>query len=249
MNGKLYIFGRHPVLEMLQSEPERIVKIFMKDSLSKAVSEEVALLAKRKNIPIEKTDERSLAEFSQGGNHQGLVALISEAKALDLSSWLISVKDISNPCVVVLDELEDTHNVGAIIRTAAGLGAHGIIFGKHRQAPITGTVYKTSAGTVGKIPLISVSNINDAIRKLKENKFWAYGLDGAAEKTIWQEKFDAPTCFIVGAEGSGMRAETKKLCDVLLKIPMERGVESLNASVSAALAIGEWKRWNIEHRP
>ncbi len=242
--NKTYIYGKHPVMDMISTEPKRISKIFIKKNFADEAT--IQKFATKNKIPLQTMEERKLDEYAEGGVHQGIVAQVAPARMIEMKDFFALVKDKENPCAIILDELEDPHNVGAIIRTAAALGASGIIMGKHRQAQINGTVYKTSAGTVDKIPLIRVANLNDAIRKLKENKFWVVGLDGNSPKTIWQEKFDSPTAFVIGAEGKGIRSETAKLCDFLLAIPMTPGVESLNASVSTALAIGEWKRQQIK---
>lgn len=242
--NKIYIFGKHPVMDIMQNSPKRISKIFLKKNFADEAS--IQKFATKNKIPLQIVEERKLDEYSLDGVHQGIVAVVAPAKMLEMKDLFSLVKERENPCVIILDELEDPHNVGAIIRTASAFGVSGIIMGKHNQAQINGTVYKTSAGTADKIPLIRVANLNDAIRKLKENKFWVVGLDGNSPKSIWQEKFDSPTAFVIGAEGKGIRSETSKLCDFLLSIPMTSGVESLNASVSTALAIGEWKRQQIK---
>jgi 23S rRNA (guanosine2251-2'-O)-methyltransferase len=173
---------------------------------------------------------------------RGLVAIVAPVEYIELKDWLDSVSEIDRPCVVILDELEDQHNIGAIIRTAVAAGVHGIIMPKHRQAPVGGVAYKTAVGLIDKIPLIKVTNINEAIRTLKEHKFWVVGLHQDAQDTIWSQDLDMPVCFIVGSEGDGMRQKTGEICDFLVRIPMENGVESLNASVSAAVMMYEWKR-------
>jgi 23S rRNA (guanosine2251-2'-O)-methyltransferase len=241
----IYIYGKHPVLEKIQNSPKTVEKIFIKNSLDVKVVKEIEELASRSKVPFIFVPEKKLEELSNNGNHQGLVALISSVSYVDLKGWLESVQKINNPCVIALDELEDPHNVGAIIRTSAALGVHGIIIPKHRQAPITGVAYKTSAGSVDKIPLIRVTNLNDTLRTLKENRFWVVGLDQKAKENIWKQDLDMSVCFVVGSEGGGIREKTKELCDFLTMIPMENNVESLNASVSTALVLGEWKRRRI----
>lgn len=237
-----YIFGKHPILEKLEHNPKSIEKIFIKETLDPKMAQEVKNLASKAKVPFVFVPERKLEDLTLGGVHQGLVALVAPIHYLELNSWLESVKDIENPCVLLLDELEDPHNVGAIIRTAVAAGVHGIIMPKHRQAPLAGAAYKSSAGLMDKIPLIRVTNVNDSIRTLKENKFWIVGLDQNAKETIWSQDLDMSTCFIIGSEGDGMRLKTKELCDFLVNIPMDKKAESLNASVSAAVVMYEWKR-------
>lgn len=238
----MLIYGKHPVLEKLANDPNRIEKLLIKDTLDRELMEEVKLHASKAGVEFVMVPERTLRDISNGGTHQGLAARITAVPYIELSDWLESVKGIENPAVVLLDELEDPQNVGAIIRSAVAAGVHGIIIPKHRQAPLSGSAYKSSAGTIEKIPLIRVTNVNDSLRILKDNKFWVMGLDGSAKKSIWDEDFDTPLCFVVGSEGDGMRLKTGELCDFLVRIPMENKVESLNASVSAALVMYEWKR-------
>jgi 23S rRNA (guanosine2251-2'-O)-methyltransferase len=239
---KNYVYGKHPVIAKLTNNPKSVEKIFLKETLDAKVVAEVQALAKKARVPFSFIPQDKLDSMAEGGVHQGMVAQVLPIEFLDLSQWLKSVEDVQNPCVMLLDELEDPHNVGAIIRTAVAAGVHGIIVPKHRQAPLSGAAYKTSAGLMEQIPLIRVTNVNDAIRTLKDNKFWIVGLDQGAKETIWSQDLDMPVCFIVGAEGDGMRQKTGELCDFLIKIPMEPVAESLNASVSAAIVMYEWRR-------
>ena len=142
------------------------------------------------------------------------------------------------------------HNFGAILRTAAATGVAGVIVPKDSQAPINGTVYKTSAGAVAKIPVVRVSNINQIIEKLKKNKFWTAAIDMDEEANskqqkknqLWNQTFDTPMAFIMGAEGKGVSVKTKEHADYIISIPMENDIESLNVSVAAAVVLYEWKR-------
>ena len=143
-----------------------------------------------------------------------------------------------------MDELEDPHNVGAIIRSAAGFGASAILLAKHRQSPITGVVTKASAGTIDRVPLVRIGNINDAIVKLKEKGFWILGLDGDGDQSLFEIDMKMPVCIVVGGEGKGIREKTLDNCDIKVRIPMENKVESFNASVSAALVLYEWRKQN-----
>lgn len=236
------IYGRHPVEEMLMSNPRSISKIYIKKGVELKFSKWINEKARAHRIPVMEVDGRKLSELAEGSNDQGVVALVAGTKFLELDEWLTSIKDIKNPCCLLLDELEDPHNVGAILRSAAAFGVHGIIFGKHRQSPITGGVHKSAVGTVGKVPLIRVTNLNNAIDVLKDNRFWIAGLDASGDTELSKMDMDLSLCVIVGAEGEGIRAKTLERCDFKLNIPMENGVESLNASVSVALVMYEWKK-------
>jgi 23S rRNA (guanosine2251-2'-O)-methyltransferase len=241
-DNTLLIYGKHPVLEKLANNPERIEKLLIKDTLDRELMAEIKLRASKAGVEFTMVTERTLRDIANGGTHQGLAARITPVAYVELDQWLESVKNIENPAVLLLDELEDPQNVGAIIRSAVAAGIHGIIIPKHRQAPLSGAAYKSSAGLMDNIPLIRVTNINDSIRILKDNKFWVVGLDARGKDTIWTQDLDMPVCFIIGSEGDGMRLKTGELCDFLVRIPMDNGAESLNASVSAAVMMYEWKR-------
>lgn len=240
----LYIYGRKPIEEALLTDPKNVKTLYVKESVKEAdVSIIRPYLAKYK-IPLTRVPENKLESLVGDVNTQGFVAELREFKTLEFNDWIEGLDKETNPLVFVLDELEDPHNVGAIIRVAAASGAAGVIMSKHRQAPITSAVYKTSAGTAARLPIIVVSNTNDTIKKLKDHKFWVVGLGAESKKTIWDEKWDTPMAVVIGNEGRGIRTVTKEGCDYLLSIPMEGGVESLNASVTAGVVAYEWKRRN-----
>lgn len=238
----LYIYGKHPVEELLASDPKRISKFFVKEGIDAQFFNIVKAASTKHRIPIAHVDQRKLDELAEQGIHQGIVALVTDVPYLELKEWLKTIDVTTNPCCVLLDEIEDPHNVGAIVRSAAAFGASGIILGKHRQAQVTGTVVKASAGTIDKIALIRTTNTNDAIEKLKEKKFWIVGLAGEGTTTLIDLDMHMPICFVIGSEEHGIREKTREHCDFLVSIPMHNNVESLNASVSAAVALYEWQR-------
>jgi 23S rRNA (guanosine2251-2'-O)-methyltransferase len=146
--------------------------------------------------------------------------------------------------LVLLDELTDPHNVGAIIRSAAAFGVSGVLIPEHRQAPVTGTVVRVSAGMSFVIPLVTVGNVNTALRDLKDKGFWIYGLTENGDTNITKETFDKPTVFVIGNEGRGIREKTEELCDFKLRIPIHKQCDSLNASASAAAV---FYAWTVQH--
>lgn len=237
-----YAYGVNPILEILSREPDTIDKIFIRENLKSSSSYSVVNSASAHRIPVAKVPESKLYELVGDVNHQGMVAAISEIEYQEFEEWLSAIEPSPGMAVLCLDEIEDPHNLGAILRTAAAAGITAVIVPKHRQAPVNATVMKTSAGTAGRIPIIRAVNLNQAILSLKENKFWIAGLDQNADSAIWDQTFDVPMAFVIGNEGRGMRKKTGEHCDFLLSLPMENGVESLNASVSAALICYEWKR-------
>ncbi len=244
MEDKEYIFGKHPIEEFLTRTPKRVQKIFIKDGIDPRFGASLKALAKKYKISVVEVDLKKLALLSGGEQHQGVVALVSPTPMLDLKEWIAKIKIENNPCVVLMDELEDPHNVGAIIRSAAGFGASAVLLAKHRQSPITGVVTKASAGTIDRVSLVRIGNINDTIVKLKEKGFWILGLDAEGDQSLFEVDMKMPVCLVVGGEGKGVREKTLENCDIKVRIPMENKVESLNASVSVALVLYEWRKQN-----
>lgn len=224
--------------------PDSIKNVIVKDTIKDASLIYLKEYIKKHKIPLTKMPGKRITEYVGDVNHQGVIAEVEEFASVDFKEWLDGLDKDVNHLVFVLDELTDPQNTGALIRVAAAAGVAGVILSKHRQAPINATVFKTSAGAVTKIPIIIVSNITYAIEHLKKNKFWVTALDSSAEKTFWDEPFDAPMAVVVGNEGDGVHEHVLKASDYALSIPMEKGVESLNASVSGGVIAYEWKRKN-----
>ncbi len=240
-----YAYGMRPLEEILEKDPSSIDKIYIRDNLSGHKIRFIDNQASDNRIPVTRVPESKLIDLVGKVNHQGVVAAISEITYLDFEDWLDEFEPSPQTAVLCLDEIEDPHNFGAILRTAAASGIDAVIVPKHRQAPVNATVMKTSAGTAGRIPIVRAVNLNQAILSLKENKFWIAGLDQDAKTAVWDQKFDVPMAFVIGNEGRGMRKKTGEHCDFLLSLPMQNDVESLNASVSAALVCYEWRRQKI----
>ena len=243
-----YSYGVNPIQELLDREPDTIEKLYIRDNLRSTASFNIVNSASNHRIPVTKVPESKLIDLVGDVNHQGIVAAISEINYLEFEEWLSELEPTPETAVLCLDEIEDPHNLGAILRTAAAAGISAVIVPKHRQAPVNATVMKTSAGTAGRIPIVRAVNLNQAILSLKDNKFWIAGLDQTADSSIWEQTYDVPMAFVIGNEGRGMRKKTGEHCDFLLSLPMENGVESLNASVSAALICYEWKRQLIHRK-
>jgi 23S rRNA (guanosine2251-2'-O)-methyltransferase len=242
-SSDLYIFGKHPVEDTLTRTPTKINKIFIRNNSKTGFIRNIERLSSENRIPVIHVPGRKLKDLVGNVNDQGIVAQISPVAYFDLEDWLIThFKIDEKPVVLLLDEIEDPHNVGAILRTAAASGIDAVIVPKHRQAPVNATVYKTSAGTAGLVPIIRVTNLNQTIMRLKEEGFWICGLDQNAPKSYWEQDYDMPTAVIIGSEGKGIREKTLSHCDFIINIPMDNDVESLNASVSAALVCYEIKR-------
>lgn len=241
-----FIYGRNPVEEVLQNRPEEVEKVYINRKLNKQSFSAILSLASDNRVPVVDVPGSKLYELVGRVNDQGIVAAISQVQYQEFEEWLDTMEPTKNTGILLLDEIEDPHNFGAILRTAAASGMDAVIVPKHRQAPVSAAVYKTSAGTAGRIPIVRAVNLNQAIIKLKENKFWIAGLDMDGDSLLWEQTFDVPMAFVVGNEGRGMRKKTGEHCDFLLSIPMYNGVESLNASVSASLVCYEWRRQKMK---
>ncbi len=243
--GKVYIYGKHALMEALAGAPEVISKVFLAPDLRDAG---LCPLLQEKNIPtVPLSAGRGRELTDKNAVHQGVIAIINPSKLLVTFEDFIKSLDLTkNPAIVILGEVQDPHNVGAIIRSAAGFGLSGVLVPERNQAGITGAVVKTSAGMAFRIPIVSIGNINNTIKTLKENNFWIYGLSMKGDAVLGTDTFDAPTAFIIGNEGAGIREKTAESCDVLLSIPMHARTESLNAAVSAGVVFYEWSKKHPE---
>jgi 23S rRNA (guanosine2251-2'-O)-methyltransferase len=241
-DSNIYIYGRNPLREALQNEAERIEKIFVRDSISDSQLSTIFDLASQHRIPISHVPGSKLYELVGNVNDQGVVAFMSQIAYEDFGNWIDRIDTSTYPAILLMDEIEDSGNLGAMLRTAAAAGISAVLVPKHRQAPINATVYKSSAGTAGRIPIVRAGNLNQAIMKLKDEGFWIGALDMDSDQQLWNLEVDRPLAFVVGNEASGISQKTLEHCDYKFRIPMENNVESLNASVSAALLCYEWKR-------
>lgn len=238
----IYIYGRNSVREALKNETDRVNKVFVRDSIHDSQISTTFALASQHNIPISHVPGSKLYDLVGNVNDQGVVAFMSEITYRNFGEWLDSINTSTYPAVLLLDEIQDSGNFGAILRTAAASGISAVLVPKHRQAPVNATVYNASAGTAGRIPIVRAGNLNQAIMKLKDEGFWIGGLDMDGDQNLWDLEIDRPLAFVVGNEDSGISQKTLEHCDYNFQIPMENEVESLNASVSAALLCYEWKR-------
>ena len=242
---KIYIYGKHALMEALRHAPKVIRKVFLAPDLRDA---ELRVLLKKHSIPVaELATGKGKELVGRDTVHQGVIATMDPASLLmSLDDFLATLDMKKNPAIAVFGEIQDPHNVGAIIRSAAAFGLSGVLIPEHNQAPITGAVVKSSAGMAFRIPLVSIGNVNHALQVLKSRGFWIYGLAMQGKMTLGTEAFDAPTVFVIGNEGFGVREKTLAACDVTLSIPMHARTESLNAAASAAVVFYEWSRKHPE---
>ncbi|MCC7436413.1 23S rRNA (guanosine(2251)-2'-O)-methyltransferase RlmB [Candidatus Nomurabacteria bacterium] len=242
---KIYLYGKHALTEALLSRPEVISKVFLSKEME--TDTELASLLKKHSISISGMKGDVKRGIGSDAVHQGVIAVLNPEKLY--SSFEDALKNSEkkkNPCIVLLDELHDPHNVGAIIRSAVAFGASAILLPKHNQAPITGVVIKTSAGMVFRIPIVLIGNVNQTIRDLKDKGYWSYGLVMNGSTNLLDAKFDSPTLLIVGNESVGIREKTLELCDIPLSIPMDPKCESLNAATATSIVLYEYSRTNLD---
>ena len=228
------IYGRKPVIDAIDSGVT-IYRAYIIKQNSKIVDEIINKL-NRNNIEINFVDKRFFDKIDM--NHQGVCV---EAESF-------SYKDLSDldkyQRLIILDQIEDPHNLGAIIRSAESFGFDGVLIPERRSASVSPIVYKTSAGAINNIDIIMVKNINRAIEEIKEAGFWVYGLAGEASSPIDKTDLKGKVCLVVGNEGEGISRLVRKTCDILINIPMKGFVNSLNASVASAIAMYEVLRQN-----
>lgn len=235
--GNELIYGRNPVIEALKSD-KLIDVIFVNSEAGGSISL-ICKLAKERDIPVKQVNEQKLNNMSGGASHQGVIAMGACAEYVSVEDILgIAEKKNEDPFVIICDEIEDPHNLGAIIRTAEAAGAHGIVIPKRRSASLNNTVFKTSAGAASWLPVARVSNLPSAVDMLKEKGLWIYGTDGAGENYS-NVRLDGPIGLVIGSEGYGMGRLMKEKCDFLLSLPMKGKITSLNASVAAGIFMYE----------
>jgi len=239
------IEGRNAVIEALKSDRTVEYILIAKGDMVGSISVVLAL-AKEKGIVTKEVDRRKLDEMSQTSSHQGVIAVVTPYKYFDINDiFKYAEEKGEKPFIIILDEIEDPHNFGSIIRTAEVCGAHGIIIPKRKNVGATPTVYKTSAGAIEHVKIAKVTNINVAIEEIKKRGVWVYGADMEGEDYIFNTDLTGAVGLVIGSEGRGIAKLTKEKCDVLVKIPMVGKITSLNASVSAGIIMYEIMKQKI----
>ncbi|MFD0961922.1 23S rRNA (guanosine(2251)-2'-O)-methyltransferase RlmB [Paenibacillus chungangensis] len=233
------IVGKHPVLEALRSGRE-INKIWMTDGSQKSIAGPISAEAKKQGIVIQFVDKRKLDGMAPGMVHQGVVAQAAALAYASVEELLeIAKQRGETPFLLLLDEIEDPHNLGSILRTAECTGVHGVIIPKRRSASLTATVLKTSAGAAEHMAVARVTNLAQTIDGLKDAGLWIAGTDVAASDEVYDMKLDMPLAVVIGNENKGMGRLIKDKCDFLVKLPMRGRLNSLNASVAAGVLMYE----------
>lgn len=238
----MYIYGVHPVEELLISVPDKVQKILCEDPALAKFSR-VCELADARGLALGRADVRELDRLTDGGNHQGIAVQTRPFEYDSLHNLIDLTANLPRACILILDQIQDPQNLGAILRSAAAMGVHGVLIPKNRAAGVTPAVVRASAGQALKVRVALVTNIARALDELKENGWWAVGsVVGPGSRDLWQIDFDMKTALVLGSEHQGLRRLVGEKCDFKAHIPMQLGVESLNVASAASIMLYEIRR-------
>src|SRR2546421_9418565 len=231
------VFGFHAILSRLRAEPASVLEIFLDETRHDARIRDLVSIAERSNVQLHRVPTKRLDGFYGGGRHQGVVARVEVKPTSDSLDEILA--HVESPLLLVLDGVTDPHNLGACLRVANAAGAHAVIAPKDRAAGITPAVSKVASGAAEATPYLMVTNLARTLADIKERNIWVVGADERAEQMLYGAKLPDAIAWVLGAEGEGMRRLTRESCDLLVRIPMQGEVESLNVSVSAGVCLFE----------
>lgn len=235
-----YIVGRNPVIEHLQRGTQAIEEIWVAKGNTHSRIQHIVTMAGKASVPIKQCTRRELDKLEPSVPHQGVIALVSSTRYNDLSSILAKIeRSEHNALLIVLDNIQDPRNLGAILRTAEAVNADAVIIPKNRAVGITAAVHKASAGASAYLPIVKVTNIAHTIETLKNRGIWVAGAAEDASCLYTDADFRVPLCLILGSEGKGLRRLVKQKCDYLVHLPMLGKIDSLNVSVAAGVLLYE----------
>jgi 23S rRNA (guanosine2251-2'-O)-methyltransferase len=248
MKETTFIFGFHAVLAALKKQPEKIVRLAVLSERHDQKMQSLIQLAEQHSIKIELLTRLALDQLTHRANHQGVVAYCLPAKRYAEHNLPQLLDGLKSPAfLLILDGIQDPHNLGACLRSADAAGVHAVIAPKDKSVGLTATVCKVASGAAETVPFIQVTNLARTLRFLKEKNIWLFGAASEAEKNIYQTNFNVPLAIILGAEGTGMRRLTREHCDMLLHIPMQGSVSSLNVSVATGVFLFEVVRQKLNY--
>jgi len=233
--------GMHPVTEALRAK-RPLERILVAQGAAGPRIQAVIDLARQSGVPVRFEPRASIDRLAGTAAHQGVMALGAAKKYADLQSVAGASSAPTGGLLLVLDGIEDPHNLGAIIRTAHAAGATGVVIPERRAASLTDVVGKAAAGALEHLPVVRVTNINRSLEELKQQGYWIYGLDERGAELYDRVEYTEPTAIVLGAEGKGLHEQVRRHCDVLVRIPMAGKISSLNVSVAAGIVLFEWKR-------
>lgn len=234
------IFGLHAVSSLLNKQPERVLRLAVLNERHDPKMLTLVALAKQLNLKIDLVPRAALDKLTEKANHQGIVAYCHPAKRYSEQDLEALLKSLKSPAfLLILDGIQDPHNLGACLRSADAAGVHAVIAPKDKSVGLTPTVCKVASGAAETVPFIQVTNLARTLRFLKEQNIWLFGAASEAAQSLYQADLNVPLALILGAEGTGMRRLTREHCDVLLHVPMQGAVSSLNVSVAAGVFLFE----------
>ncbi len=240
------IVGIHAAQSALTYSPQKITRVWLDMERSDKRLEILLETLAKLDVPIEKVDRKKLDKIADGMNHQGVVLEVSLPEELSENELKTAVEQLTEPALfLVLDNVQDPHNLGACLRTCDASGVHGIIITKDNAVGITPTVCKVASGAAETVPVYMVTNLARTLRWLKSEGLWIIGTAGEAQQTLYQCDFKVPMALVIGAEEKGMRRLTREQCDLLVKLPMLGTVESLNLSVATGVLLYEVLRQRV----
>lgn len=242
------LIGRNAVIEALRSE-RGINKILLAEGDRAGSVKEILSLARERGIVVQSVNRSKLEALAGGMRHQGVLAYVSPVAYAELEDILKRAAEKEEPpFLLLLDELEDPHNLGALLRTADAAGVHGVLIPKRRSVPLNATVAKTSAGAVEYVPVARIGNISQTLRELKQKGMWVAGADMGGEQTYYEADLTGPLVLVIGSEGHGMSRLTREQCDFVVRMPMAGRINSLNASVAGSILMYEVMRQRLLKR-
>lgn len=231
--------GRNPVMEALKSD-RSINKVLISKGEKEGSIRQILALAREKGIVVQEVERAALDSLSSTHAHQGVIAFAAVKEYVDIEDILkVAEEKGEAPFIIILDEINDAHNLGSVLRTADAVGAHGVVIPKRRAVGLTSVVAKASAGAVEYVPVARVTNIAQTIEMLKKNNIWVIGTDATGESSFFASDLKGPIALVIGSEGEGMGKLVREKCDFVVNIPMKGQISSLNASVAAAVVMYE----------
>lgn len=232
------IYGLNPVMEALRGS-RQIYELFLAGSSTDKRLEKLQKLAAERKVPVRQREKADLTRLCGSDHHQGVALKAEPFPYADLDDVLKTLQGTGDGLILVLDSVQDPHNLGALIRSAACAGAHAVVIPKDRAAGVTAAAEKGAAGATETIAVAQVTNITKALQDLKAAGFWIFGADGAARRNLYQQDLTGPVALVIGGEGGGLRPLVRKGCDGVVSIPMQGGINSLNASVAGGILLFE----------
>lgn len=234
-----WLYGIHTLTSVLQREPERVLELFVLKGRDDERLHPLINQARKLRLSVQFCNRKTLDDFVNGEQHQGIVAKAKPAKPLDESDLDRILAERQSPFLLVLDGVTDPHNIGACLRTADAAGVDAVIVPKDKSGGLTPTARKVAVGAAESVPFIQVTNLSRTLKQLQDSGVWVVGTAGEAEQLLYQAELTGPMALVMGAEGKGMRRLTREHCDSLVKLPMAGSVSSLNVSVATGICLFE----------